>query len=149
VIFVEIDVVICTRNSEDILMQCLNSIFEEIPVCNLIVLDGFSTDKTLHIIDSYKDKFNIKLIQTKAALGKSREIGIKNVDTEWFAFIDSDVILRHGWFREINDYISDSKIGAPNYGYLFRHTDTSCFHRYNNRTGSNVIARPYGSRRLW
>lgn len=108
----KIDVVICTKNSESVLAECLNSIFEEIPVCHLIVLDGFSIDKTLDIIDNYKDKFNIKIIQTKAGLGKSREISIQNVDSEWFAFIDSDVILKHGWFKEITNYILGDEIGA-------------------------------------
>lgn len=114
-------------------MQCLNSILEEIPVCHLIVLDGFSTDKTLDIINSYKDKFNIKLIQTKAALGKSREIGIKNVDTEWFAFIDSDVILRYGWFREMNGYISDIKVGAIESNFIHHYpANIPKFPAFNN-----------------
>lgn len=108
----EIDVIMCTKNSECILTECLNSIFEEIPVCHLIILDGFSTDKTLDIINDYRNKFNIKIIKTEAALGKSREIGIKNVDTQWFVFIDSDVILRHGWFKEMTRYISGGEIGA-------------------------------------
>ncbi|MEL7669193.1 glycosyltransferase family 2 protein [Methanobacterium sp.] len=120
----KIDVVMCTKNSETILDKCLKSIFEEIPVCHLIVLDGFSTDKTLDIIESYKNKFNIKIIKTEAALGKSREIGIKNVDTEWFVFIDSDVILRQGWFRGIISYISDCEVGAIESNFIHHNPTT-------------------------
>lgn len=129
----KIDIIMCTKNSESILSECLNSIFEEIPVCHLIILDGFSTDKTLDIINGYKDKFNIKIIQTKSALGKSREIGIKNVDSEWFAFIDSDVILRHGWFREVNDFILDSKVGAVESNFIHHYpADIPKFPAFNN-----------------
>ncbi len=133
VIQMKIDVIMCTKNSESILQECLNSIFEEISICHLIVLDGFSTDKTLDIINSYRDKFHIKIIQTNAALGKSREIGIKNVDTEWFAFIDSDVTLRNGWFWEISNYISDNEVGAVESNFIHHYpADIPKFPPFNN-----------------
>lgn len=129
----EIDVVICTKNSESTLSNCLNSIYNGIQVCHLIILDGFSTDKTLDIINSYRDKFHITIIQTKAALGKSREIGINNVDTEWFAFIDSDVILRNDWFREINVYISHVNMGAVESNFIHHYpADIPEFPTFNN-----------------
>ena len=129
----KIDIIICTKNSESTLLDCLNSIVKEIPVCHLIVLDGFSTDKTLDIINSFRDKCAIKIIQTKEALGKSREIGIKNVDTEWFAFIDSDVILRNGWFGEINDYISHGKVGSVESNFIHHYpVDIPKFPVFNN-----------------
>ena len=131
----KIDVVICTKNSEDILAECLNLIFEEIPVCHLIIIDGFSTDKTLNIVDGYRDKFKIKVIQTRASLGKSREISIENVDSEWFAFIDSDVILRHGWFREITNYISDDRVGAIESNFIHHYPDN--IPKFPNLTAEN------------
>jgi len=44
------DVIICTKNSDGLLEECLTSIYKEIPVCHLIVVDGFSTDRTLEIV---------------------------------------------------------------------------------------------------
>ena len=129
----KIDVVMCTKNSEAILDKCLKSIFEEIPGCRLILLDGFSTDKTMDIINSYMDNFHIKIIQTKASLGKSREIGINNVDTEWFVFIDSDVILKEGWFKEIKEYISHGKVGAVESNFIHHYpADIPKFPAFNN-----------------
>ena len=111
----KIDVVVRTKNSEKVLEKCLTSIYKEIPVCHLIIVDGYSEDGTLEIAGKFEKRYrNVKVIQTKARLGKVAEIGIKNVDTEWFASIDSDVILREGWFEKICKYIEeeDIKIGA-------------------------------------
>ena len=121
----KIDVVMCTKNSERLLEECLTSIYKEIPLCHLIIVDGFSTDRTLEIVGRFeRDYGNTKIIKTKARLGKSREIGIKNVDTEWFAFIDSDVILRQGWFEEIIKYIQeDTAIGAVESNFVHHYPE--------------------------
>jgi glycosyltransferase involved in cell wall biosynthesis len=86
----------------------LESVYREIPVCHLIVVDGYSTDRTLEIVRKYP---NVKIIRSRKSLGKCREIGIKEVDTEWFVFVDSDVILNKGWLRKIKNYIQPM-IGA-------------------------------------
>lgn len=111
----KIDVITRTKNSEKLLDECLASIYREVPVCHLIIVDGFSEDRTLEIAGKYERNYgNVKVIQTKARLGKVAEIGIKTVDAEWFASIDSDVILREGWFEKISKNIErgDIKIGA-------------------------------------
>lgn len=111
----KIDVITRTKNSEKLLEECLASIYNEVPVCHLIIVDGYSEDRTLEIAGKFEKRYrNVKVIQTKARLGKVAEIGIKNVDTGWFASIDSDVILREGWFEKICKHIEreDLKIGA-------------------------------------
>jgi len=104
----EIDVVMLTCNSEKYLKTVLDSVYREIPVHHLIIVDGYSTDQTLKIISQYP---NVKIIQTKAKLGKCRELGIKTVDTEWFVFVDSDVVLRRGWLNTVRKYVSNN-VGA-------------------------------------
>jgi glycosyltransferase involved in cell wall biosynthesis len=52
-----IDVAIITMNSERKLSECLDSVYRNIPVNNLIVVDGFSTDNTIAIIQEYKEKY--------------------------------------------------------------------------------------------
>jgi len=46
----EIDVIVLTKNSERLLTECLASIYENVPVNKLIVVDGYSTDSTLEIV---------------------------------------------------------------------------------------------------
>jgi glycosyltransferase involved in cell wall biosynthesis len=123
---VKIDVVVLTRNSEKLLPECLTSIYEEVPVCHLIVVDGFSTDRTLEIVGRFeKDYGNVKVIKTEARHGKAREIGIKNVDTEWFVFIDSDAVLQPGWFEKISQPIKveGTKIGAVESNFVHHYPE--------------------------
>lgn len=103
-----IDVIMPTYNCEKYLEKSLESVYREIPVHHLIIVDGFSKDRTIEIVKRYS---NVVIIQTKKSLGKSREIGIKNVDTEWFAFVDSDVVLKRGWFNCTSSLVN-TNIGA-------------------------------------
>lgn len=107
-----VDVVMLTKNSEHILEKCLKSIYENVPVNRLIIVDGFSTDNTLKILEDFNKNYgNVKIIKEKGTRAKARERGINEVETEWFMFADSDVILCKNWFNKARKYI-DSNVGA-------------------------------------
>ena len=97
-----------THNCEEFLRIVLGNVYREIPVHHLIIIDGYSKDRTVEIVKRYP---NVKIIKTKKSLGKCREIGIRNVDTEWFAFVDSDVVLKPGWLRTVESLIAPG-VGA-------------------------------------
>ena len=83
------------------LCKCLTSIYENLPVKNLIVIDGFSTDRTLQILDVFnKAHGNIALFQVEGSRAKARTEGIRHVTTEWFLFVDSDVVLCKDWYKK-------------------------------------------------
>ncbi len=95
-----IDVVVLTKNSEHLLEKCLTSIYKNVPVNNLIVVDGFSTDRTLKILDRFNEQYgNVKVLSVNGSRARAREKGIKQVETDWFLFADSDIILSRGWFE--------------------------------------------------
>jgi len=105
--------VILTKNSEKVLEKCLNSIYRNIPVNRLIVVDGYSTDKTIDILRKFQRKYgNVILIQEEGTRGKARERGIREVKTEWFLFVDSDVVLCDGWFKKAEKYIKKKNVAA-------------------------------------
>ena len=107
-----VDVVMLTKNSERLLNACLKSVYENVPVKRLIVVDAFSTDNTLKIFNEFDKKYrNIKIITEKGSRGKARERGIREAETEWFMFIDSDVILCKDWFKKASRYIGED-VGA-------------------------------------
>ena len=45
-----IDVAILTMNSDRMLRECINSVYKNVPVNNLIIVDGYSTDATAEIV---------------------------------------------------------------------------------------------------
>jgi glycosyltransferase involved in cell wall biosynthesis len=95
-----------------VLAKCLDSIYQNVPVHNLIVVDGYSIDQTLPILENFNQKFgNIKIIKTSGTRAQARELGIKQVTTEYFAFIDSDVILCRDWFKKAQAEMQDG-VGA-------------------------------------
>lgn len=107
-----IDVVLLTRNSEPTLERCLDSIFENVPVRSLIVVDGFSTDGTLEILQRYHKKYhNIGVVFDGGTRATGRQKGIDLVKTDWFMFVDSDVILCKDWFKRAEKLITP-KVGA-------------------------------------
>jgi len=107
-----IDVVMLTKNSEHLLTECLESIYENVPVRRLIIVDGTSTDNTLRIMEEFNKKYgNIKIITENGSRARAREKGIQEVETAWFMFADSDVILSKDWFKKAEKYI-DKDLGA-------------------------------------
>ncbi|MEM0006976.1 MAG: glycosyltransferase family A protein [Candidatus Bathyarchaeia archaeon] len=108
-----VDVVVLTKNSERVLEKCLNSIYKNIPVNRLIVVDGYSTDSTLKIIEKFREKYgNVVLLMDNGTRGSARMKGIKEVKAEWFVFVDSDVVLCDKWFEKAKSILADDVGGV-------------------------------------
>ena len=108
----QVDVVLLTKNSEHLLSKCLTSIYQNVPVKNLIVIDGFSNDRTLQILEKFnRNHGNISLFQMEGSRAKARTEGIKRVSTDWFMFVDSDVLLCKDWFKKAQADLA-SGVGA-------------------------------------
>jgi len=108
----QIDVIILTRNSERVLRECLTSIYKNVPVNRLIVLDGYSTDATLEIVKGFQERYgNVILIQEGGTRASARQKAMKEVKTDWFMFVDSDVILCDSWFAKAKNLMKEH-VGA-------------------------------------
>jgi glycosyltransferase involved in cell wall biosynthesis len=107
-----VDVVLLTKNSERILEKCLSSVYENVPVNQLIVIDGYSTDGTLEILDKFNRKYgNVKVVLDQGTRATAREKGIGLVSTEWFMFVDSDVVVCQNWYKKALKHL-DKSAGA-------------------------------------
>jgi glycosyltransferase involved in cell wall biosynthesis len=107
-----VDVVLLTKNSERVLEKCLASVYENVPVNQLIVVDGYSTDGTLKILDRFNNKYhNVKVTLDKGTRATAREKGIRQVTTDWFMFVDSDVVVCQNWYKKALKHL-DKTSGA-------------------------------------
>ena len=107
-----IDVAILTLNSGRMLRECINSVYQNVPVNNLIIIDGYSTDTTKEIVKEFQEKYgNVSFIQEKGTRGSARQTAIRLVKSDWFMFVDSDVILSKNWFAEAEKLVKDD-VGA-------------------------------------
>lgn len=91
------DVVVLTKNSmEPSLSETIASIHANIPVNRLIVVDGGSKDGTREFLTRQKDI--VLLDDPDGNRATARQKGIEEVQTDYFAFVDSDMILQRGWY---------------------------------------------------
>jgi glycosyltransferase involved in cell wall biosynthesis len=101
-----IDVIVRTKNSQEFLKECLEAILAEIPIRRVIIVDAGSTDLTKKIASSY-DKVEFYSCP-EMNLGQATKYGLSMAQTEWVAIIDSDVVLRKGWFGNIKKYMQEA-----------------------------------------
>ena len=107
-----VDVVLLTKNSQRCLKECLDSVYQNVPVHELIVIDGYSTDETLPILNNFNEQYhNVKIFYDKGNRATARQKGIGLVTTEWFIFVDSDVILCRDWYKKAQACINEN-VGA-------------------------------------
>jgi glycosyltransferase involved in cell wall biosynthesis len=121
-----ITAIVLTKNSENTLVKCINSLL----FCSeIIIIDDYSSDTTLSILEKYKKKYK-KLRIIRRNLNKDfsaqRNFGISKAKNSWILFIDSDEIVSpdlqkeisvailnkdtHGYFLKRNDYFLGKKL---------------------------------------
>jgi glycosyltransferase involved in cell wall biosynthesis len=112
IVNMRVDVIIITKNSERMLKECLRAVYENVPLNRLILVDGYSTDKTLEIVHEFQKKYgNVLVIQDNGTRATARQKGIEQVETEWFMFVDSDAVLCKGWFKKAEKHMRQD-VGA-------------------------------------
>lgn len=91
----DFSIVIPCKNEEKYIGNLLESISIQTvvtPQTPVIIADARSTDNTLQIIESYKDRLNIKVIEGGyPAVGRNR--GASQAKTKYILFLDADVRL--------------------------------------------------------
>jgi glycosyltransferase involved in cell wall biosynthesis len=89
---VDISVIICAKNSEKTIEECLESVKGNNPL-EIIVVDGMSKDNTVEIAQKYTEKF---YSDQGRGLAYARQLGAEKATGEYIAYVDSDVILPEG-----------------------------------------------------
>ncbi len=107
-----VDIVLLTKNSEKVLEKCLESVFQNVPVRRLIAVDGYSTDGTIEVLCKFDEKYhNVKVIFDNGTRAAARQRGIENVESDWFLFVDSDVVLCKNWYKKAMEHVNKN-VGA-------------------------------------
>ena len=112
-----IDVAVLTKNSEKTLPTILDEIVEKIPVNQLIIVDGCSTDHTVRIAKDYADQ----ILTENQGVGYARQIALRQITTPLMAYIDSDLThIQRDWYHRISPHFNDPATawvcGVPVFG---------------------------------
>jgi glycosyltransferase involved in cell wall biosynthesis len=81
-----ISVVVCIKNEEQRIEECLRSILSNNPD-EVIVIDGGSNDKSVEISRKFTDKV---IVTQNSSLTRDRQIGINAARNDYIAMIDAD-----------------------------------------------------------
>lgn len=122
-------IIIPARNEEKNIAKCLESVFEnDYPerLFEVIVVDDYSTDKTVEIIKELQKRFsNLNLIELSKELKgkqfnsykkKAIETGIQQAKADWIITTDADCITGKQWLQCFDKMISETDpvfIAAP------------------------------------
>lgn len=90
--------------------QCLEAVFNQtFPPCEVIIVDGHSTDDTLKIAENYNVKIMYEEYGTRAG---ANQIGIENAKGDFIAFTDADCIPCSDWLAKLLAEMKKDIIGA-------------------------------------
>lgn len=101
-------VVIPVRNREHLIERCLDSVKAQTwcPI-RLIVVDNGSTDNTRRVVEDWisrneENGFQVSLVgESKPGAAIARNRGLKEVDTDFMLFFDSDDMMRHDLIENV------------------------------------------------
>ena len=101
---IDCTVIVCCRNSEESIKQSLESVLQNRPA-EIIVIDGFSNDKTIEIISNLGITHHEGLGR---GLTADRQLGIDLSKSSWSFFIDADHILPTNFLSVMKHLIEES-----------------------------------------
>ena len=116
----KVSVIIPVHNSEKYVLECINSVINQTyKNLEIIIVDDESTDNSLNIIKSIKDK-RIKLIELEKNSGAAiaRNKGIEASTGDYICFLDSDDYWKLKKIEKQVKYIKDKAFIYSEYLYL-------------------------------
>jgi glycosyltransferase involved in cell wall biosynthesis len=114
-----ISAIVLTKNEEKNLERCLGSL----RWCDeLIVVDDYSSDKTIEIAKRYKTTvYSHKL---NGSFSAQRNFGLSKAKNDWVLFIDADEIVSEALAFEISNAIQLKNQNLNNFnGFIMKRTD--------------------------
>lgn len=99
-------------NAAKYIEKCLQSILAQTySIKEILIVDDGSTDNTLEIVKRFS---NIRIVKhpENRGLGAARNTGIRELNTEFIANIDSDCVAEKDWLKQLMDNMTDTKIAG-------------------------------------
>lgn len=129
----KISAVIPTYNAEKYIRQCIDSIVDQtlgIENIEVIVVNDNSTDSTLDILEKYN---NIKIINNEKNIGSgySRNVGIKNVTSDYLTFVDSDDFIAPETLEKALKLMKNDNSDMLIYNWKFHQSNEKSIHQPN------------------
>jgi glycosyltransferase involved in cell wall biosynthesis len=102
---IKVTIGMCVKNSEQTIKDALRSVLEQdFPheFMEIIIVDGYSKDKTLSIIwrELSKSDITFRIFRENKGLGYARHIVVDNAVGDFIVWVDGDMILPKNFIRK-------------------------------------------------
>lgn len=112
-----ISIIIATYNASDSILSCLDSIENEINSdCELIIIDGNSTDNTLDLLNQKKELIDLLVSEPDDGIYDAWNKGIERSKGKWIMFLGTDDILLKNSLLNYLGFLK--KQGSNDYDYV-------------------------------
>jgi len=98
-----VDLIIVNYNNARYLKLCVESIFKNTPAFNLIISDAGSNEETWAYLESLKGVTLVGNRKTRRNYSEACNAGIEASRAEYFAILNSDLIMSEKWLENILD----------------------------------------------
>lgn len=101
-VFMDVSVIVPVYNTASYLTQCLNSLLNQKTKFSyeIICINDGSTDDSLNILNSYKDKIKVLNIKNQGP-GAARNTGIRHAKGKYLMFVDSDDYVNENFIQKL------------------------------------------------
>ena len=118
-----ITVGLCVRNCEQTIEEVANGIVsQDFPheLMEIIIVDGYSSDRTVKIATEVFSKTKIKtsLYSENIGLGFARQIVVNNALGKYILWVDGDIILSNNYAKQLVDFMNEHPNVAISVGSL-------------------------------
>jgi len=107
----------CTKNSETTIREAIESVLQQdFPHerLELIIVDGYSKDKTLAILKQVLKNTDIKnnIFHENEGLGRARQIVVENAGGEYIVWVDGDMVIPKDFVKKQVEFMKQHpKVG--------------------------------------
>ena len=127
-----VSAVIPAYNAASTIEKCLENLITDVCCSEIIIVNDGSTDNTVDVIEKIKKKTDkIRLISTiNGGVSKARNIGLNEVNSEYFIFIDSDDFLSDGAITSMYNYSKENDLDMCCIGIIEENSVKSSDNKY-------------------
>ena len=111
-----ISIIIATYNASDTILGCLDSIENEINSdCELIIIDGDSTDNTLDLLNKKKELIDVLISEPDKGIYDAWNKGIEKSKGKWIMFLGADDLLLKNSLLTYLEFLRERNSSAYDY----------------------------------
>jgi len=138
----KISVIIPAFNAEKYIRKAIDSVLDQkLIICEIIVVDDGSTDRTSEIVNNYLKIHGNKIryyLQSNKGPSAARNHGIAKANGEFIYFLDSDDYLLDGCLKKSLSYLiknTHDLVMSDNYVYYYSNKGRLLNKEYKHRAG--------------